>query len=103
MYFGNGDKAEIQNYTVHIESYLLNDAVSDDIWWPRHIISAGDDGNQRTTHKSQPWHFRVTWRHQSRDHSNPNRPFPTFLGLPCFEIFGGNSFSVRYPMVFLRL
>ena len=25
---------------------------------------------------SRPWPFWVTWRHQSRDHSNPNGPFP---------------------------
>jgi len=25
---------------------------------------------------SRPWTFWVTWRHQSRDHSNPNRLFP---------------------------
>jgi len=25
---------------------------------------------------SRPWPFRVTWRHQSRDHSIPRWPFP---------------------------
>jgi len=25
---------------------------------------------------SQVWHFRVTWRHQSHDHSIPHRSFP---------------------------
>jgi len=29
---------------------------------------------------SRPWHFRVTWRHGSRDHSIPRGPFP--LGTP---------------------
>jgi len=25
---------------------------------------------------SRPWPFRVTWRHRSRDHSNPKGSFP---------------------------
>jgi len=47
-----------------------------------------------------PWPFWITWRHQSRDHSNPNGPFPLVVHWPkslspaVFEIFGHMYFEV---------
>ena len=51
---------------------------------------------------SRPWHFRVTWRHRSRDHLIPRWPFPIdaplspsrYLNQSIFETIGTKHIEV---------